>query len=119
VDHLDAQLIFSLAFFLGLRPGEIAGLRWSDIDGEWLHVRRAFVAGAIGETKTPESVASLPLIQPVRGMFALWRERSLNPTDGWVFPNRFDQPMDLSVYARRVFQPVLGAKWKGLYAGRR
>jgi integrase len=86
VNYLDAQLIFSLAFFVGLRPSQIAGLRWEDLDTEWVHVRRSVVRGIVGETKTPESVASLPLIQPVKGMIKLWRVRSRNPTEGWVFP---------------------------------
>jgi integrase len=29
-DHAHCQLIMALAFFLGLRPGEIQGLRWED-----------------------------------------------------------------------------------------
>ena len=32
VDHVDAQLVLSLACFLALGPAEIAGLRWEDID---------------------------------------------------------------------------------------
>jgi integrase len=32
VDHVDAQLVMALSFFLGLRPGEIAGLKWEDFD---------------------------------------------------------------------------------------
>ena len=84
VDNPDGQLIFALAFFLGLRPGEIAGLKWSDVDVDWLHIRRAFVAGVIGETP-PESVASLPLIQPARGMFVLWRARSLSSLPSGCF----------------------------------
>jgi hypothetical protein len=39
VDHTNCQAIMALAFFLGLRPGEIAGLRWSDVEAEWLHIR--------------------------------------------------------------------------------
>jgi integrase len=119
VEFLDAQLIFCLAFFVGLRPSEIAALRWEDLDTEWVHVRRSVVRGIVGETKTPESVASLPLIQPVKGLIELWRQRSDNPTEGWVFPNRVGRPIDLPGFSRRVFIPVLGKQWKGLYAGRR
>lgn len=28
VDHVDCQLVIALSYFLGLRPGEIAALRW-------------------------------------------------------------------------------------------
>jgi integrase len=32
----------ALSFFAGMRKGEIWGLQWSDVDGEFIHVRRAF-----------------------------------------------------------------------------
>jgi integrase len=122
IDVPLAQTVVALAFFLGLRPGEIAGLKWSDVDGEWLHIRRAVVRGIVGDTKTPESVASLPLIQPVKGMLEQWRLSSGNPKSGWVFPNGKGNPHDLREVQRRLILPALEKKklkWKGLYAGRR
>jgi integrase len=128
-DHPQEQLIFSLACFAGLRPGEIAGLKWSDVElseqanSSWLHVRRAVWRGIVGDTKTLDAVASVPLIKPVVQMFITWRMKS-NPVnaDGWVFPNRVNEPIDLHALARRVIIPVLQAKrltWRGLYSGRR
>jgi integrase len=121
-DHTDCQLIMALAFFLGLRPGEIAGLKWQDFDAKWVHIRRAVVRGDVGETKTPESVASLPLIAPVQVPLRLWRKQCGNPSEGWIFQNKFGRPADLRELVRRIIVPVLTAKkilWKGLYAGRR
>ena len=40
VDHVDAQLVFALACFLGLGPAEIRGLKWGDIDKHSIHIRR-------------------------------------------------------------------------------
>lgn len=34
-------VFFSIAFYTGMRKGEINALRWSDIDGNVIHVRRA------------------------------------------------------------------------------
>jgi integrase len=122
VDRVDAQLLFSLGFFLGLRPSELAGLRWEDIDDEWVHIRRSVVGRDVGPTKTPESVASLPLIQPVRGLVSLWRQKAGNPREGWVFLNRRGGPVHLNSVVRTVILPKLRAKnlaWKGLYAARR
>jgi integrase len=34
-DYPPAQLVFCLAAFMGLRPGEISALKWHDIDGDW------------------------------------------------------------------------------------
>jgi len=122
VERVDCQLIMALAFFLGLRPGEIQGLQWEDFDEEWVHIRRAVARGVVGETKTKSSVASLPLIAPVRIPLNLWRQKSGSPSEGWVFPNGNDKPLDLKSLVHRVIVPTLKAKkieWKTLYAGRR
>src|SRR5581483_660404 len=55
VDHVHCQLIMALACFLGLRPGEIAAVRWEDFDDDFVHIRRSVVRGIVGPTKTPES----------------------------------------------------------------
>ncbi len=122
VDRVDCQLVMALSFFLGLRPGEIQGLRWEDFDADYVHIRRAVVRGIPGETKTPESVASLPLIAPVLIPLNLWRSKCGNPSEGWVFENKLGKPSDLRELVRRVIVPALEAKgieWKSLYAGRR
>ena len=120
VENVQAQLVFALAAFLGLRPGEIAGLQWADVSDEWIHVRRSSWRGITGTTKTPESVASVPLISPVRELLVAWR---LQSTSEWVFPsNRGDRPLDISGFGKRVIAPQVKAKgvdWHGLYAGRR
>lgn len=121
VDH-DCQLAVALAFFLGLRPGEIEGLKWEDVDSESVHIRRASVYGKIGETKTPESVATLPLIQPVLIPMKLWHQKSGSPSEGWVFPNGRGKPVSMNNLQNRIIRPELEKKeieWKGLYAGRR
>ena len=130
VDCVDGQLIFALAFFIGLRPEEIAGLKWEDVDENFIHIRRTVVSGLLGPTKTPESAATLPLIQPVKGLFSLWRERcGGRVTAGWLFPNRMGGPVNLVSFARRFFKPAIEKwnrenpdnkhQWKGLYAARR
>ena len=73
VDHVDAQLVMALSCFLGLRPGEIAALDWSDFDTENVHIRRNVVRGIVGTPKTKESNATLPLIDQVRVPLELWR----------------------------------------------
>lgn len=122
IEHVNCQLIVALAFFLGLRPGEIQGLRWEDVDSEWIHIRRAVVRNVVGETKTKSSVASLPLIAPVLIPLKLWRQKSGNPSEGWVFPNKNGKPTDLKSLVARIIVPTLRAKnieWKTIYAGRR
>jgi len=139
--HVDCQLVLSLACFLGLRPGEIAALKWADIEGDWLHVQRSVVRGDVDRPKTRESIAKLPIVDAVRVPLELWREKAKpndesKPTAGWVFPSSNDTPVDLHNMISRVIMPHLEGKrkcvlckkvpsvakqveWKGLYAGRR
>ena len=122
VDHVDAQLAVALSFFLGLRPGEIAALKWEDFDANAVHIRRSVVRGIVGTCKTPESEATLPLIDQVRIPLELWRQRCGNTSEGWVFENKNGKPLDLKDMVRRIIRPTLqvaGLEWKSLYAGRR
>lgn len=124
VDHVDCQLIVALACFLGLRPGEIEGLRWEDFDEECVHIRRSVVRGKIGTPKTAESLAPIPLIDPVRVPLELWRAKKGGPSEGWLFPTEADTPTAMNNFVNRTIKPTLEAKkitWKkgGLYCGRR
>ncbi|HXZ32195.1 MAG TPA: site-specific integrase [Terriglobales bacterium] len=141
-EHVDCQLILALSCFLGLRPGEIAALKWEDIDGDWIHIRRSVVNGEIGTPKTIESTAPIPIIDQVRVPLELWRQKS-GKSSGWVFESRNATPIDLHNLIARVIRPHVegpafkrnrksmrcvrcgtvpeasGVRWKELYAGRR
>lgn len=97
--HQREQLIFCIAAFAGLRPGEIAGLKWPDIcETEerqigalrwtgWIDIRRTFVSGMEGKTKTDQSgseetPAPVPMIGELSSMFVAWRTMCGNPTQG-------------------------------------
>ena len=120
IDRVDAQLVMALSFFAGMRKGEIWGLQWGDIDGELIHVRRAFSRGVVGTPKSKKSVRPIPIIQPVRGLLMLWRAK--NPDGVWVFTNTEGGALNLDQFAREVIRPALqkaGLQWKGFHAGRR
>jgi integrase len=123
VERVDGQLILALAGFLGLRPSEIEALKWEDFDEYFVHIRRGSVRGEIGPLKTPESAASIPLIDQVRVLLKLWWVKSGSPTKGWVFPNqRGEKPINIRDFQRKVIRPAVAKaqlKWDGLYAGRR
>jgi len=121
VDHVECQLIMALSYFLGLRKGEIQGLQWGDVDGEWLHVRRAVGRGKVGTPKTENSVRSLSLIQPVKGLLSLWRAKC-NRDAVWVFQNERGRPLSLDSVAVNTIRPTLeknNLEWKAFHAGRR
>jgi integrase len=121
VDHVDAQLVMALSFFAGMRKGEIMAVQWPDLDEEFIHVRRAFSRGVVGEPKSKKSVRAIPLIQPVRGLVKLWRAKC--KADGvWVFSNTEGGAMNLDNFANDVIKPALkqsGIEWRGYHAGRR
>jgi integrase len=122
VEHVECQLMIALSFFAGLRPSEIAGLKWEDFDTDSVNIRRACVRSKVVTCKTPESVATLPLLSQVLAPWALWRQKKGNPKEGWVFANERGNPQDLKDVIRRTIRPTLEAEgivWKGLYAGRR
>jgi integrase len=134
VAHVDAQLVMALACFLGLRPGEIAALRWEDFDEDTVTIRRSVVRGVVGTPKTAESLATLPLPAQVIVPLTLWRQKS-GRNEGYVFESKNGTPVDLHNLVARVIKPHVegktkcipcdktpkpsGVSWKSLYAGRR
>jgi integrase len=123
IDRLDCQLVMALAFFAGLRKGEIQGLQWGDYDGEVLHVQRAFCRGVLGTPKTMKSVRKVPVIAPLPYLLGQWATRTGG--SGWVFPSTkpgSQTAADLGTLADDVIRPALeaaGVPWKGYHGGRR
>jgi integrase len=89
-----------LALKYGLRIGELLELRWSDVDGDELHVRRS---------KTAAGTRTLPLIPEARRVLRDHREtsrrREVLPIDGYVFCRPDGRPID----ERRI-----GERWHEL-----
>jgi integrase len=143
IDHVDAQLVMALACFLGLRPGELAAVKWEDFTDETVSIRRSVVRGVVGTPKTPESLATLPLPVQVKVPLELWRRKSQSRpasekpehSEGYVFESKNGTPIDLHNLISRVIKPHVegktkcipcdiipkpsGVAWKTLYAGRR
>jgi integrase len=129
VDHVDAQLVLSLACFLALGPAEIRGLQWGDVDADWLHIRRNVVLGKEGTTKTIERASSLPLLDEVRVPLELWRKQCKHTGDGdWVIPdlhnliNRVIKPHvkgDRQCTRCKLIPKASGVTWHGMYSARR
>jgi integrase len=135
VDHVDCQLVLSLACFLALGPAEIQGLRWEDVGKDWIHIRRNVVNGDETTPKTTERAATLPILDEVRVPLELWRKKCDNPKTGWLFG---DRPIDLhNIIARvirphvdgerygkeckrcKVIPPASRVEWRGIYSARR
>jgi integrase len=136
----DAQAVFSLCLFLGLRPSEAAALQWGDVDFDAgvLHIRRGVVHGRVDDLKTEGSKADLLLIEPVRSLLLRWQEMAFRSAPAsrhivaggvaerlrgdWCFPNRRGGPCNIPSLCNSVIKPLLLAAkvpWHGLYSARR
>ena len=106
-DRLEAAWVTML--LLGLRPGEVCGLSWDDVDFDrgYLHVRHARLdepgGTRIGKTKTRRSVRSLEMPELVRRALFEHRRRqaeerlALGPAwqdSGLVFTTTIGTPID-------------------------
>lgn len=65
--HRD-EIPILLAVWLGLRMSEILGLKWSDIDGNVLHIRRALVDEGEKTTKTYSSQRDLLIPEYIKSL---------------------------------------------------
>jgi integrase len=106
---------FLIAAVMGMRRGEIFGLKWTDIEFERavLHIRRSYVDGVVGQPKTESSRRPLPL--PPQAIEALtnWKAKSsYTKPENWVFA--FDislgkQPLWPGTLWRRNVAPAIQA----------
>lgn len=77
-------LPYALAFYAGLRRGEISALRWMDVEDEWVNVRRSLdpVAGfVLPKNGKPRQV---PLFGPLRS----WLTGAPRDTTTLILPSR-------------------------------
>ena len=112
--------LFTTWIHTGLRPAEIAALKWDDFDGSSLAIRRAFVRvektkRAIGPTKTGK-----PRLIPLgsEGVRVLKEHRraqvehrlalgELYRDQGFIFATDYGTPIDFQNIRSRVFKPLL------------
>ena len=76
-------VFFSLAFYTGMRKGEINALRWSDFDGLIIHVRRSINQKLLGEDretgpKNKSSIRDLQAPQPLIDILADHKQRLID-----------------------------------------
>lgn len=113
--------LFVLMVHTGMRPGELAGLKWSDWDGTTLRVQRALKqqrAGqprVLGPTKTGKPKV-LPLGNRAREALAQQRRSqvatrlllgSAYHDQDFIFANEIGRPLEFSNIRERHFRPLL------------
>jgi integrase len=115
-----ARTAVLVAAFTGLSLSELRGLRWEDISGDELHVRRNVWRSHVGETKTPARAAPVPLLPFLNRALAEHKKRSLD--NGFVFAGPSGRPRDLASMGTKVIRATLkraGIVWHGWHSFRR
>lgn len=111
-----------VAFTTGMRPGELMGLQWGDIDFEKkaIFLQRSITKGVVKTSnKTKNHNRIVPLVDFVLEMLIEHKQNNSTP---WVFVSRLNKPYTESKgIAERHFRPLLeriSVKYKGLKSTR-
>ncbi|PIE59857.1 MAG: hypothetical protein CSA32_01820, partial [Desulfobulbus propionicus] len=93
-----------IAFFSGMRFGEMAALKWTDIDffRKLILVRSTLVRGEFGRTKTLESERDVNMVGPVFETF-----KSMKRKGKFVFLDRTGALMTPDHFRNVVWKPAL------------
>lgn len=111
-----------LAFTTGMRPGELIGLKWEDIDFDKkvIYLKRSITKGVIKKDTLTKNHNRLVIV-PEFVLKMLQKHREKNQTE-WVFVSKLKKPYgDSKAISHRYFKPLLkelGIKYKGLKATR-
>ena len=96
----------------GCRISECLGLKWLDVEWErnQISVRRAWVRGRIGPTKSKASKAPVPMHPILAAILESWRKETPYAKDeDWVFPSlklRGKQPRTASTMVADYIRPA-------------
>lgn len=124
---LDAVLpyykdFFNVAFYTGMRFGEMSGLKWKHVDFThgFVNVRETRVRGEEGRTKTPGSVRDIKMLPPVIEALRSQRHITMGRSD-YVFLNQSGRPLLPNSINYHIWKPALksaGLKPRSLYQTR-
>lgn len=96
-----------VAFFSGMRAGELNALRWTDYfpDQGKLHIRRAYVYGADGPPKTKKSKRDIDCLSEV--VEALDKQRKQSGDKEFIFLDKKGRRMKPDHFREVVWKPAL------------
>jgi integrase len=111
------RVLVCLALSMGLRRGELAGLRWEDVDFEQLTltIRRSVVDQVVGKLKTEASQRPLPMDIGIAKLLQQWRSVSkYSESQEYMFATesnragdqRGKQPVSLAKIMQYHIQPI-------------
>jgi integrase len=104
--------VLHLAAGLGLRRGELYGLRWQDVDfaKRIVRVEQSNIRGQMQQPKTEAGVRIVPLFESARKALVAWQLRQpseFTQPESLVFPDPFGRPYNPAVIVESEFQHAL------------
>jgi integrase len=95
-------------FWGGMRPSELTGRRWRDVDLKtgMLSITNSRTGGEEGDTKTANSKRTIRLLQPVVDYLAQMRPIRAQPND-YIFLDQRGNPINQWRFGERHFQGAL------------
>ncbi|HYA13541.1 MAG TPA: site-specific integrase [Syntrophales bacterium] len=113
---------FTVAFFTGMRFGEMACLKWHNVDFRLgvIKVRETRVMGEEGRPKTKKSTRDIKMLPPVTEALRDQRKETFGKSD-YVFLNQYGIPVDPMSTNFHVWKPALkksGLKPRSMYQTR-
>jgi integrase len=104
-------MLFMLAVTSGARPGELLGLKWSDLDmsENQLHIQRTFQKDRFFVTKTRTSNRWVDIGPATTSELKRWKLACPPNEQDQIFPNEQGQPINYSNMVNQHFLPALRA----------
>ncbi len=114
-EGVDTYTLYATAVYTGMRQGELAGLRWADVnlDGRLIMVNHSY----LGPTKSDEA-RPVPILDVLLPILRAWKLRC---PSGLLFPNIFGemhQPKD-RIFCERFHRVLDAAGFERPTEGRR
>jgi integrase len=106
------KTMFTVLAMTGMRPGEMLGLQWPDIDlaKRLIHIRRSAWYGKVQTTKSRTSTAPVPLPEPLAVVLQAYKEQWWRPNpQGFLFVTRNNRPPSSNKVVEYGLWPVLDA----------
>lgn len=116
------KIFFVVAFYTGMRFGEMAVLKWSNVDFKLgiIKVRETRVRGEEGQPKTAGSVRDIKILPPVLEALRDQRKATMGKSE-YVFLNFYGRPLTPNSVNFHTWKPALkkaGMKPRSLYQTR-
>lgn len=121
--ELREKVVARLATWEGMRPGEILGLKISDLDGDSLWVRRRLYKGDLDDPKSRRSARQVALTAGTKLLLDFWVDRlTIGSRTEWLFPSENGRPLRRDNIWLRYMRPKLepvGLSWATFQVMRR